>query len=552
MADYQLQSTWPEVDAAAQAFKNGGTVQTTKQTKKTSNMTAPVGVDENGKLWVAPGGGNPNGDTPAVGGGYVIPDGGIPATDLSQEVQDKLREQIAYNFATPAAYDDFRNRYGGDLKRGDIVMIDNADEDGNTIVYQLGKNATDPLALTPVRVIQPYTGEPGLQGQRGTGFLAITTAPTSHTAVVNGLTAAYRISLDTVKSQASVTEVFAGDTLCHGYYHYPVIYVDDSYAYCRTSVSVRGSAGADAVTWHTNVAPNSNRFVIADLNGPAGAVPAPGQMVISSYTGRGYFIAAVGTDAVTIANYTVQVKGDPGAQGPAGADGDTPVRGVDYWTGSDQESIVQQVITALGTPVFGTVDGNNNIILTGNLTDGGYVVKYEDENGVLTTIGTLSAGVTYTNVLAAATDNNGNVLNGTGYAEGYRFSGYGGNIANDTPNTDGYFVTGFIPYTNAQAEQRVAIYIKGITLDLTNLPQYLRVALVVPGSDDYMGQCTLTDISDSSQMTITQLGTGYYRFTPNGGFYRKELWNTKGTTHIRFTLPGSGSGVIITINEPIE
>lgn len=48
-------------------------------------------------------------------------------------------------------------------------------------------------------------------------------------------------------------------------------------------------------------------------------------------------------------------KGDTGATGPAGetgpagADGYTPVRGTDYWTASDQEQIVSDVLAALPT-----------------------------------------------------------------------------------------------------------------------------------------------------------------------------------------------------------
>lgn len=77
---------------------------------------------------------------------------------------------------------------------------------------------------------------------------------------------------------------------------------------------------------------------------------------------------------------------------PQGADGRTPVKGVDYWTAADQESIVQQVIAALGTPVFGTVDAENNIILTGELADGTYTLKYEDADGNLAEIGTIEVG----------------------------------------------------------------------------------------------------------------------------------------------------------------
>lgn len=54
MADYSLQSTWAEVDAAAQAQRNGVNLQQAKQATKTDTMTQPVGVDANGKLWVPP------------------------------------------------------------------------------------------------------------------------------------------------------------------------------------------------------------------------------------------------------------------------------------------------------------------------------------------------------------------------------------------------------------------------------------------------------------------------------------------------------------------
>lgn len=83
-------------------------------------------------------------------------------------------------------------------------------------------------------------------------------------------------------------------------------------------------------------------------------------------------------------------KGDTGATGAKGADGKTPVKGVDYWTGADQEAIVQQVIAALGTPVFGSVDANNHIVLSGNLADGEYTLAYENEDGEFIEIGTLN------------------------------------------------------------------------------------------------------------------------------------------------------------------
>ena len=231
---------------------------------------------------------------------------------------------------------------------------------------------------------------------------------------------------------------------------------------------------------------------------------------------------------------------------------DVPKKGVDYWTEEDQEAIVQQVITALGTPVFGRVDADKNIILSGKLVDGNYTVKYEAADGSVTVIGNLTQGVTYTNVLALATDASGNVFNGVGYADNYRFSSYGGDMSKDTSGSSGYFVTGFIPYSKTQKSNKTPWYIKGISLDLTTLPQYLRFAFVIPGSTEWIGVCSLSTEEAINSFTVTQLGENYYKFTPNSNLRTLNGWNSKETTHARWCLPGSGAGVIITIDEPIE
>ena len=61
-----------------------------------------------------------------------------------------------------------------------------------------------------------------------------------------------------------------------------------------------------------------------------------------------------------------------------------------YGQQTGQEEIVQQVIAALGTPVFGTVDENNVITLTGALESGTYTLMYEDAAGNALEIGTIA------------------------------------------------------------------------------------------------------------------------------------------------------------------
>jgi hypothetical protein len=52
-----------------------------------------------------------------------------------------------------------------------------------------------------------------------------------------------------------------------------------------------------------------------------------------------------------------------------------------------RSDIVDDVIEALGTPVFGVIDDQKNILLKGSLTAGTYTFVYEDANGEQTIIG---------------------------------------------------------------------------------------------------------------------------------------------------------------------
>jgi hypothetical protein len=139
-------------------------------------------------------------------------------------------------------------------------------------------------------------------------------------------------------------------------------------------------------------------------------------------------------------------------KGAKGTDGKNPVKGVDYFTPADQEAIVQQVIAALGTPVFGRVDADNSIILTGELAEGTYTIKYEDADGNQTEIGTLTASgeseqPTYKNMLKYAINTDGTPFNGgAGYKTGYRLNSSGTETAEA-----GLYITGFIPITKHDA-----------------------------------------------------------------------------------------------------
>lgn len=63
-------------------------------------------------------------------------------------------------------------------------------------------------------------------------------------------------------------------------------------------------------------------------------------------------------------------------------------------TEADKEAIVQQVIAALGTPVFGTVDADKNIVLStpSPLANGTYTFWLEGEDGKLAELCTIALG----------------------------------------------------------------------------------------------------------------------------------------------------------------
>ena len=132
------------------------------------------------------------------------------------------------------------------------------------------------VALATAKESGEFDGKDGENGTRGTGLLAVTTAPSSYTTEVNGLTPTYRIALSTVKSQASVTEVFAGDTIRYSYYHYPIIYVDGSYVYTRARVSIRGATGAAGAAGADGYTPvkGTDYFTSADKTEMVNAVIA--------------------------------------------------------------------------------------------------------------------------------------------------------------------------------------------------------------------------------------------------------------------------------------
>lgn len=219
------------------------------------------------------------------------------------------------------------------------------------IAVELSDGSSKKLRFTAP---QGDPGPAGADGQRGTGVLKVTTAPASYTTATGGKNPIKRMSISTIKSQAHADEVLVGDQIAYSYYHYHVYYLDATYAYMDTYQSIRGTAGA------------------AGKDGSDATVTSQ-----SIQTALGYVPA-------NAANVVQQQHGSANA-------------GKILMVGSDGNLTLVDMPVA-GGDVTGVVDDSNNIILSGDLADGTYTLKYLKTDGTYIDAGELvvSSIATYT------------------------------------------------------------------------------------------------------------------------------------------------------------
>ena len=223
-------------------------------------------------------------------------------------------------------------------------------------------------------------------------------------------------------------------------------------------------------------------------------------------------------------------------------DSHTPQKGIDYWTDADKESIVQDVINALGTPVFGTVDENNNIVLTGALADGTYTLKYEDDDGNLITIGTLEHTAGYTNQIPISTDTDGSIYNdGQGWKTDCRLNSSGLVAA-----LEGMEVTGFIPIRYGDT-----VYLKnvGYTPGRGNITQ--SYIFCYDSNKNPLGYC-ISDRFASLYNPIMDSDGYLIQFSADETtFFDDRHGDISNMAYFRLNCESITNESIITVNEPI-
>lgn len=228
-------------------------------------------------------------------------------------------------------------------------------------------------------------GENGANGERGVGILKVTSAPSSYTTAIGGKNPIKRMSISTIKTQSGVSSVLVGDQISHSYYLYHIYHLDDAYAYMDEYTSIRGGTGANGISPH--IGENGNWW-IGDTDTLVPAEGADGTNGVGIETiKRTSTSETVDVYTITLTNGNTHTFEVP--HGKDGTNGKTPVYGIDFFTPEDKANIVTAVLEAIGTPLFGLVDENNNVVLSGKLADGSYSIKYEMENGSTVNIGNL-------------------------------------------------------------------------------------------------------------------------------------------------------------------
>ena len=196
-----------------------------------------------------------------------------------------------------------------------------------------------------------------------------------------------------------------------------------------------------------------------------------------------------GSNVVTFSDgKTLTIK-----NGKKGAKGD---KGDDYvLTETDKAELVQMVIESLGgNPVFGYVDKNNNVILSGSLADGTYSVKYEMEDGTID-IGNL---VLDSNVYYSVTSTLTNCKNSNSTREVVEGSAYSATI---TAN-DGYELK---TVTVTMGGQNVSV--SGGVINIANVTGNIVITAVAE-------EITVAEPTNFADPTSADWKTGY-RLTTN-------------------------------------
>lgn len=190
------------------------------------------------------------------------------------------------------------------------------------------------------------------------------------------------------------------------------------------------------------------------------------------------------------------------------------------------------VVVAAHVPLTRTEIGDRTLML-------GVLKAYKDKTTYAGEYeGTASAKPLYTNRLQQATDESGNVYNGTGYKNSSRINSSG--VVKDYTTVPA-FVTGYIPVKAGQIVRLNGNFINKSDTNADGLNNFFYKA----------------DYSSIDGIAMSSIGNAYFTNvkTNDDGYITEFAFNMSGSmadiAYMRLTLLGVGDGCVITVNEPI-
>lgn len=204
------------------------------------------------------------------------------------------------------------------------------------------------------------------------------------------------------------------------------------------------------------------------------------------------------------------------------------------------------MLDAISGTITGGVGSDNVIVLTGVLEAGTYTVKYQNTDGSLTKIGTLTVGSssvvepTYENLIPSAKSfaDTTAVFNEVGYQNGTYLSSASPFYGSQDAET---VCTGLIPASTSSI-----FYIKGV--EFNSAKAHCRLGLFK--SRDGVAACygAWAVSNASTYMTIETLGTQYYKVTLNQEYLDADA-AMKNMQYFAFSAVGSGENLIVATTE---
>lgn len=216
-----------------------------------------------------------------------------------------------------------------------------------------------------------------------------------------------------------------------------------------------------------------------------------------------------------------------------------------FLTQNDKQDIINQVLDSIGSPVYGLVDDNNNIVLTGTLADGTYSIKYEMVDGSKIDIGNLniSSKPKYTNLANPSSSEWGentrlSISSGnTSTLAGHTTTNFIPCKMGDTLRVKGLIMTGYLTNTSDASDTAKIISYTSAKAKIVGLYGLERSG----NAEDY--GLKLSTSGDIKTYTIQLNNNGEQKTTSSCAYIRIDGKLMSGYTK---------DDVIITINEPIE